>query len=203
MADTANQIAAIIREQAASARAHIVGLSLGGHVALLLLEHHADVLDHVVISGVTSAPMPNRSLLPVQLGLMSILLKRRSFAERQAESMHVPPEMQADFAENLAAMSIEAYRQIWREAAYYQVPASLHSVNVPTLITAGSRESNIITQAVQTISTLMPNAQGCLAPGLGHGWNIEDADLFNAMTRAWITNVPLPSRLQPVNNASR
>ncbi len=200
MADTAQQIAAIIRVQATNAQAHVVGLSLGGHVALLLLEHHADVLDRVVISGVTAAPMPNRWLLPVQLWLTSAQMQRRSFAERQAQTMRIPPEMRAAFVENLAAMSMQAYRAIWREVVDYQVPASLQSVNVPTLITAGGRESSSITQAVQTISNLMPNAQGGLAPRLGHGWNLEDADLFNAMIRAWITAAPLPSRLQTVNN---
>jgi pimeloyl-ACP methyl ester carboxylesterase len=71
--NTADQIAAIIQERPTNGRAHLVGLSLGGYVALALLEHHADVLDRVVISGVTAAPMPNRALLPVQLGLMAFL----------------------------------------------------------------------------------------------------------------------------------
>lgn len=199
MADTAEQIAAIIRARATNARAHVVGLSLGGHVALLLLENHAAVLNRVVISGVTAAPMPNRALLPVQLWLTSALMKRRSFAERQAKSIHVPPEMQPAFAENLAAMSMQAYRRIWEEVAYYQMPSSFRSVHVPTLITAGSRETDIIIQAVRTIANIMPHAQGCLAPGVSHGWNVEDPDLFSAMIRAWIMAAPLPLRLQTVN----
>lgn len=200
LADTADQIATIIQTRATNERAHVVGLSLGGHVALLLLEHHADVLDHVVISGVTASPMPNRALLPLQLWLMSRLMKGRRFAERQAESMYVPPEMRAAFTENLAAMSMQAYRGIWKEVAHYQVPASLRSVHVPTLITAGSRESDIIIQAVRRIAHMMPDSQGCLAPGVGHGWNIEDSDLFNEIVRAWITDTSMPSRLQVMND---
>jgi hypothetical protein len=41
----------------------------------------------------------------------------------------------------------------------------------------------------------MPNAQGRIAPGLGHGWNVEAPNLFNAMLRAWMTNTPLPKAL--------
>ncbi len=197
--DTADQIAAIIRARATNARAHIVGLSLGGHVALLLLEHHADMLDRVVISGVTAAPMPYRWLLPVQLRLMSNRMQQRSFAEQQAKSMDIPPEMRSAFTDNLLAMSMDAYRRIWKEIAYYHVPDSLRIVRVPTLITAGSRETSIIIQAVRTIASLMPNAQGCLAPGVGHGWNIESPDLFNAMIRAWITDTRLPPQLKAVN----
>lgn len=197
--DTADQIAQIIEARAANGRAHIVGLSLGGYVALRLLEHHAARLDHVVISGVTAAPMPNRALLRPQLWLMSSLLHRRWFANMQARSSRLPPDMQLAFVDNLLAMSLDAYRRIWEEAAYFEVPPALRGVSTRTLITAGGRESNIITQAVRTIAKIMPDAQGCLAPGLGHGWNVEAPDLFNAMLRAWLTGRPLSSGLQMVH----
>lgn len=196
LADTADQIAAIIRARAANGRAHVVGLSLGGYVALALLERHAGVLDRVVMSGVTAAPMPNRALLNPQLGLMSILMKRRWLVKAQARALHLSPDMQAAFTENLLAMSMPAYRRIYREGADYRAPVSLRHVTTPTLIVAGGRESAIITQAVDALADLLPNAQGRLAPGLGHGWNVEAPDLFNAMVRAWITGKPLPSGLQ-------
>jgi pimeloyl-ACP methyl ester carboxylesterase len=200
LSDTASQIAAVIRALATKGRAHVVGLSLGGHVALVLLEQHADVLDRVVISGVTAAPMPNRALLPVQLWLMSGLLKRRWFVRAQARSLQLTPDMQSAFTDNVLAMSIQAYRRIWEEAVHYHVPDSLRTAITATLITAGSRESKVITQAVVAISNLMPNAQGRFAPGLGHGWNIEDPDLFSTMIRAWITDSPLPHRLKTAHN---
>src|SRR5690606_6613765 len=62
-ADAADQVAALIHAQATNGRAHIVGLSLGGHVALVLLERHSAVVDRAIISGVTAEPMPNRWLL--------------------------------------------------------------------------------------------------------------------------------------------
>jgi pimeloyl-ACP methyl ester carboxylesterase len=197
--DTARQIAGIIAAQATRGRAHVVGLSLGGYLGLALLERHAEVLDRVVMSGVTAAPMPNRALLKPQLALLSVLLKRRWLARQQARALHLSPEMQAAFTSNLQALSLPAYRRIYTEGAYYRVPPSLRGVDTPTLVVAGSRESTIITQAVGTIASMMPNAQGRLAPGLGHGWNIEDPDLFSAMVRAWITNAPLPYRLQAVH----
>jgi len=194
--DTANQIAMLIRERATKGRAHVVGLSLGGYIALVLLVHHADMLDRVVMSGVTAAPMPNRALLKPQLLLMSVLMKRRWLVNMQAKSLRLSPDMQSAFTDNLLAMSMQAYRRIWEEGVHFHAPTSLRHVHTPTLITAGSRESKIITQAVVTISNLMPNAQGRLAPGLGHGWNVEAPDLFSAMVRAWIKGTPLPYRLQ-------
>ena len=110
--------------------------------------------------------------------------------------MPLAPDMQSAFTENLLAMSLQAYRRIWEEVVDFYVPLSLHLVNNPTLITAGGSEAKIITQTVDTIPKLMPNAQGRLAPGRGHGWNVEAPDLFNAMVRTWITGMPLPTELQ-------
>lgn len=198
LSDTADQIAALIQARAANGRAHIVGLSLGGYIALKLLEHHASLLDHVILSGVTAAPMPNRALLNPQLWLMSALMRRRWVMNMQAKSLRLAPNMQAAFVENWLAMSMQTYRRIAEEVVLYQVPPSLSHVHTPTLIAAGGRETKIITQAVSTIAALMPNAQGCLASGLRHGWNVEDPGLFNAMLRAWLMGAPLPARLQPV-----
>ena len=202
LAATADQIAALIQARATHGRAHVVGLSLGGYIALVLLERRAEVVERVVISGVTAAPMPNRGLLSVQLALLSGLLKRRWFANMQARSMKLPPEMQAALVESLQALSLEAYRRIYREAAVYRVPPALQHVQTPMLVTAGGRELDIITQAVAAIPHILPNAQGRLAPGLGHGWNVEAPDLFNAMVRAWITGAPLPPGLQAVHEGS-
>jgi pimeloyl-ACP methyl ester carboxylesterase len=205
LADTADHIAAIIQARAFDKRApvigqaHIVGLSLGGYVALALLERHAGVAGRVVISGVTAAPWPNRALLKPQLWLMSALMKRRWYASMQAKAVRLPPQMQAAFTENLQAMDMAAYRRIMEEAAVFRPSPLLHQVNTPTLVTAGGNESKIITQAVTAIQDLMPNAQGRIAPGLGHGWNVEAPDLFNSMVRAWISNAPLPKTLKIVN----
>lgn len=198
LADTADQVAAIIQARATNGKAHVVGLSLGGHIGLSLMERHAKVVDHAIISGVTDAPMPNRALLNPQIWLMSFLFRRRWFVDMQAKSLPLSPEMRSAFTENLLAMSLNAYRKIWEEAVDYQVPPSLRLVDNPTLIVAGGKETSIITQTVETIPKLMPNAEGRLAPGLGHGWNVEAPDLFNAMVRAWITDSPLPAGLQVI-----
>ena len=196
LADTAEQLAAVIRGRATHGRAHIVGLSLGAHVALALLERDAGLADRVVISGITAAPWPNRSSLGALLWLPTGLLKRRGFVDRPAKSLGLSPAMQAAFIENLQAMSMDTYRRVYTEGADYSVSPALRLVPTPTLVTAGGNETKIIVEAVGAVVSLMPNAQGRLAPGRGHGWNVEAPALFNAMVRAWITGAPLPAGLQ-------
>lgn len=200
--DTAAQIAAIIQARATHQRAHIVGLSLGGYIALVMLANTPQVVDRVIASGVTSEPMPNRSLLPLQLFVLNLIWKRRWFANMHARSSGLPEELKADLITNMKAMSMDAYRKITREAAYFSVPSSLAHVDNPTLVVAGGSETDIIKQAVVDITQMMPNAEGRLAPGLGHGWNVENLDLFSAMVRAWITYQPLPQPLRQVVHTS-
>lgn len=195
-ADTAQHIANIIQSRATNGQAHIVGLSLGGYIGLVLLEHHANLVQSAVLSGVTASPMPNKRWMKPQLVMMSIM-KRRWIANMQAKALNLPPDMQTAFTENFMAMSMKTYRRIMEEAVDFTVPSALREVDVPTLITAGGNESDIILQAVDEIANLMPNAQGRIAPGLKHGWNVEAPDLFTAMIRAWVTDSPLPAQLMP------
>ena len=197
-ADTADQVAALIRDRATDGHAHVVGLSLGGHIALLLLEHHNAVVNSAIISGVTAAPMPNRGLLKPQVWFMSTTRKSRWLLNSQARALGLPPAQQAAFTENFLAMSMATYEQILKEAADYRVSPALAQVDTPTLLVAGSRETAIILDAVKVIAKLMPNAQGRLAPNVTHGWNVQAPQLFNAMVRAWITGARLPDELRMV-----
>lgn len=201
LADVSDQIATLIQTHAHNQRAHVVGLSLGGHIALELLARHSHHLQHVVISGVTVEPWPNRVFLKPQLGLITTLLKQPWYRQQIIKSMRVPPDMQADALASLQAVSIPAYRQIYQEGAEWSVSPSLATINNPTLVTAGSLETKIIRQAVHALVDLMPHAQGCFAPRCHHGWNIEAPELFSTMIRAWVNTEPLPSPLQIVKGA--
>jgi pimeloyl-ACP methyl ester carboxylesterase len=165
-----------------------------------LLEHHADAVDHAVISGVTVEPMPNRIFLKPQLWIFSKFVKTRRSAQKQAQSMGLPPRLQEQFVENLMAMSMESYRNLFTEIANFSISPALQHVDNTALIVAGGKEVKIILQSVKVIPDLMPNAQGRIAPGYGHGWNVEAPALFSDMVRAWVSDQPLPTALQTVKS---
>lgn len=184
LADTADRVADVIRT--ATGRAHVVGLSLGGQVALALLERCPDVVDRAVISGVTAEPWPHRWFLGPQLWLTSRQLSSRRLVEAQARSLGLPPPARVAFVENLLAMSAPTYRRIVEEVAAYRVPDALRAVSTPTLVLAGDTESAIIQRAVQAVPATMPAASGRLVPGAAHAWNLHAPDLFNTTVRTWI-----------------
>jgi pimeloyl-ACP methyl ester carboxylesterase len=54
--ESARLVAELIRQRATDGRAHVVGLSLGGSIALEMLANHHDVLDHVIVDGCAAIP---------------------------------------------------------------------------------------------------------------------------------------------------
>jgi pimeloyl-ACP methyl ester carboxylesterase len=188
--DTAELVADVIGARSATGRAHLVGLSLGGHVALAVLEHRPDVVDRAVISGVTAEPWPNRALLGPQAWLMAASLRSRRLLAGRARALGLPGPVQAAFVDNALAMSSPTYRRIVAEVAGCTLAAGLGAVEVPTLVVAGGRESDAIRRAVERIPAVMPVADGRIVPGVGHGWNVEAPDLFNATVRAWLEEPP-------------
>jgi pimeloyl-ACP methyl ester carboxylesterase len=198
LADTAEQVAGIIRERGRNGKAHVVGLSMGGYVTLVLMERHAGLVERAIVSGVTAEPMPNGRWLQAQVWMIGAMRKSRRILETQARTLQVPPEKQAEFMENLRVMPMETYRTIMEEAVEYRASGGLAQVKTPTLVVAGSRETEIIVNAVGVIARMMPNGAGRLAPGVRHGWNVEAPELFNAMIRAWIEGEALPAALTAV-----
>lgn len=197
-AETADHVANLIRTRATNGPAHVVGLSLGGHVVLELLARHSNLVDRAIVSGVTDRPWPNRWALPLQLALVSAVMKRRWSTNRMVKSMQVPSDLEPALREGLEAMSMSTYRRIYREGSTWHAPPSLRDVGNPTLIVAGGNEVAMIKTAAEAIAGLMPNAEAIVAPRLGHGWNVEDPTLFSEMVRTWVTGDPLPSQLQRI-----
>jgi pimeloyl-ACP methyl ester carboxylesterase len=187
LADAARQVAEVIRARTATGRAHVVGLSLGGQIALSLLEHHPEVVDRAVISGVTVEPWPGRLLIAAQAWLTTSALRSRRLVTAQAHTFGLPPEVESEFVANALAMRPGTYRRIVAEVARYRLAGALAGVRAPTLVVAGGNESDMIKNAVTAIPAVMPDAAGRLVPDVGHGWNVEAPERFNDTVREWIS----------------
>ncbi|MGY1823798.1 alpha/beta fold hydrolase [Geodermatophilus sp. SYSU D00079] len=190
LGDAADRVAALVRARTADGRAHVVGLSLGGQVALVLLERHPDVVVRAVVSGVTTEPWPHRWLLSPQAWLTARQLRSGRLADARARALGLPPRLRAALTEDVSAMDPRTHRRITAEVAGYALPRSLGTA--PTLALAGGRESALVRRAVETIPAVLPAAVGRVVPGVGHAWNVEAPDRFTATVRAWVEGSPLP-----------
>ena len=191
--NTSRVIANLIREHTPHGRAHVVGLSLGGSVALGLLCDVPEVVDHMMVNGTAARLGPivaalsklGKPLLSIlkpapliNLGLRRSKIPQPYLGLLQEDVRHLKPEAIVHFADALVKM---------------EVPQGVHT---PILVAFGQREifMTMANRSARSLSRTLP-AKAVMAPGVGHIWNLEAPDLFTDTICAWMTDQPLPKEL--------
>lgn len=194
-ADTADQLAAIIRQHAVAGKVHVIGLSLGGYTALHLLKRHPELIASTLVSGVTATPFSNLSPWRGLVKITPIVLKWNPVIKLAAKMMQLPPEVAELFARDNKRLSALTYRRVYNEVFNFSLPAELALPEHRLLALAGDREANAVKNSLVEFSRRIPGAITALVPEAHHAWNAEHPQLFTATVRAWVENQPLPEKL--------
>jgi pimeloyl-ACP methyl ester carboxylesterase len=199
MRGTVDALAETIQRHVPEGCAHVVGLSLGGYLALSLARQHPTRVGRVVISGVSVLPFPRPGLMRA-LGLLTApLLKREFFIRAQAKALRVPAAKLPEYYAAAKAMSSKAFLRIGDELMEYR-PEVFAGAQAPTLVLAGEAEHQLVRNSVPAILRALPNSEARLAPAMGHGWIGEAPELFMRTARAWLLEERLPADLvEPPN----
>lgn len=197
IADTAQRIGELIQARATNGCAHVVGLSLGAHIALALLAQTPALVDHAVMSGLNVLPVP-RSLQLIA-HLMQPLTTTTWMLRAQVKALKIGDDVYDEYVETARSLTPDTLRRIGAEAYNVQMPPHLGGVPKPTLIVVGEKEVRLMHRSMSILLRTLSRAQGYIAPGVGHGWNGEAPTLFSDMVRAWINDAPLPTALTPVS----
>lgn len=188
----------LIAQRAHGGQAHLVGLSLGAHVAMRLASTCPSCVNHAVVSGFNVLPFPHRHWIRLRWFLL-VPFSRLEFVRRStAKQLHIPPEAHFGYAEAARQTSWQAMLRIGNEILDRGASAMPHGVKCPTLLVAGEREHPLVLQSMPLVARAIPGAQAYLVPRVGHGWNGEAPDLFSRMVSDWIQDKALPDELEPV-----
>jgi pimeloyl-ACP methyl ester carboxylesterase len=190
--DAASRVALVIHERVPAGSAHVVGLSLGGAVALQMLRDEPQVVDRLLVSGTARELPPALDALHRLDERILHLLSHERLADFLLGPYHVTQPYRHLLLADLQKVEPEAVGRFIREMAKLRLPRNGHT---PILITAGRQETYVLQHAVYEMRRALPGARGALVPGAGHFWNLEFADLFTQTLRAWIEDEPLPNRL--------
>ncbi len=200
-ADTGAHVVAIIRERASGGQAHLVGLSLGGYVALAILRDHPDVVKSVLISGVSARPLENPLLMKAMIRILGPLNRYDFMVNLNSKLMSLPDDARELMRRDSKRLPTDVLIRAYDEVLAHKVPNELAKRSQPLLAVAGDAEVKAILETLADYPTLMPNARAYRVPKAHHAWNGEHPQLFTDMINAWVSGKPLPSALQPVANA--
>jgi pimeloyl-ACP methyl ester carboxylesterase len=194
--DAAARVAELIRERAHGGHAHLVGLSLGSHVALQLLADHPELVDRVLVSGTLVTGLPGARVLAGLATLMLPLARTGWMTALSARSLHVPKADLVAHREE-APLTADLLRHMVLDVSRYRPPTVLATRPHPVLVLAGTREHRRVRASVAVLTALLPHATGGLVTGAIHTWNWQRPDAFTRAIRGWLLEERAPADLRP------
>lgn len=191
----ADDVATTIRRHALGGRAHVVGLSLGGHVALHLLHRSPELVRSCIVTGVAATGLTRleRRLIAPQLPLW----RSRRYWTLQARLFRIPPEDRPRFIASAAAASERTNRRVFAEIVDGSMPRGPFTYDGPLLVVAGQRESRSVRDAFVTLRAALPQTRTWIAPSMHHPWNAEDPELFSSMVATFVDTGEWPPSPTP------
>ncbi|MFN2250324.1 MAG: alpha/beta fold hydrolase [Anaerolineae bacterium] len=189
----ADDLAALLDDRGIE-RAVVVGLSMGGYVALSMWRQHPSRMAGLVLVASRaggdveanraaryqmSIAVKDKGVGPIADALLPRMLSEDAAPEtREAlrEMMHRQP------ADGVVA----ALRAM---AARPDSGPDLPTVDVPTLIVTGDEDAIISVASSEAMAAAIPNAELKVVPGAGHIVNMEEPGAFNALLRSFLERV--------------
>jgi 3-oxoadipate enol-lactonase len=188
-ADLADDAASVLRALGV-AQAHIVGISMGGFVALELALRHPGAVATLVLVSTSAGGL--RSWPPLR-GIKMLVgrrtpgadigdLARKSYANLMARGYAAshPEDMAciATIARYRPMTSAAYYRQLWA-AIRHNVGRRLRDIAMPTLVIHGDEDPLMPTANGRRLAQAIPGARLRIYPQTGHIPIIERAGDFN------------------------
>lgn len=172
----ADDIAAIIRERAVDGRAHVVGLSMGGVIAVHLVARHPDVVRSCLVTGAMMVGIGGHQRRLAELQLRA--WDRRWFWQMQAQLFRIPADAREQFIASGQGVSRETATRMYGEIFAGSMPAGPFDYTGPMLAIAGEKEPRDVQRAFAALTAAMPQTRTWIAPKMRHVWSIQDPELF-------------------------
>lgn len=169
------------------ARFSLVGLSMGGTVALqLTLDHPSIVQKLVLVNTFARLDVKNLRNLPYYLirYLAVHLLGLPAQAKIVAMRIFPRPE-QAEFRRILVQQILQTdpayYRSMLHALAQFDVVPRLGEISCPTLVITGEQDTTVAGSLQKRIAAGIPTAQSITIMNAGHAAPVDQPAIFNSV----------------------
>jgi pimeloyl-ACP methyl ester carboxylesterase len=183
--DLAEDVAGLM-QQIGAPRAHFVGLSLGGGVALQMAVDFPDqVASLTIVNAAATLRVPFRRL-PSAFVRIALLLsgQRRRLGEWVAAGLFPRDDQQQlrevaaeRIADNLRRNYLQAIIAILR----FNLRRQVRQISAPTLVVAGTLDQTVPMRPKLELARSIPGARLEVIEGSGHGTPLDAPDEFNRL----------------------
>lgn len=211
----AQKTAELIRAKAHGGKAVVVGLSEGAQVAVQMLASTPDVMERALISSALLLPMPGAKLysspgLIASLFRMSVPPFRNNDWWIRLNMKHaagIPDEFFAQFKHDFQNTTESQFVNLMLANQTFRLPQGITNNTLPALIVCGKHEYKAMKDSARILLEVMSAGQIFLID-LGensslaaeHNWALTAPEVFANTIEAWLTNMPFPRVLVPLEN---
>lgn len=201
IADVAEDAASVLRALGVL-RANVVGISMGGFVALELALRHPELVERLVLVSTSaggsthtqpSAEFVGRMLLPeYRTGEVGERAKRTYAAIMAPGYCEAHPDEWERIAESARyrPQSAESYQRQWMACQTHDATNRLDQLRMPTLVIHGDFDPLVPVQNGRYLASHIPGARYIEYPNTGHIPIVERADEFNREVLAFLAAAP-------------
>ncbi|WP_329114770.1 alpha/beta fold hydrolase [Streptomyces sp. NBC_01465] len=182
--DYADAAAELIRDR--GGRAHVLGVSWGGVIALRLATRHPALVASLIVADSSTGSGSDPARAAAMRGRAAELAGEgpRAFAERRGPrlvSPGAPPELVRRVVDSMAgAIRLPGYAYAAEAMAATDLGPELALVSAPTLVMCGDEDRVTGVGASQAIAGSLRTAAYVIVKDAGHAANQEQPGAFNA-----------------------
>ncbi len=174
-------------------KAHVVGISLGGTVALQLALDAPQCVDKLVLAN-TFAHLRPKNLGVFLYMLWRLLLVHTVGLEMQgkvvARRVFPQPEqeiLRQELMHQIQQADPRGYRATMRALGQFNVQARLGEIRCPTLILTSENDTTVPLDTQRALAQGISGARQILFPKGGHALSVDQAEGFNTAVLSFLT----------------
>lgn len=195
--DLAGDIIYILDHESISST-HLVGISMGGAIALQLACDYSHRFDKLVLVNTFAHLQPNsiKSQLYFLIRFVLIhILGLQTQARFVAGRLFPGPEqdyLRQTFIEQIMQSDPKGYRASMRALSRLNLTQQLHRIPHQTLVITGENDFTVSPRLQRQLAEFIPKASQEIIPGAGHAVTVEKPDQFNRVLVDFLSDESAP-----------
>lgn len=172
----------------------VVGLSMGGTLALQLALDCPEVVKHLVlVSTFARLRIAKPLLIPYYAARILLVLLFGARAQAPAVARHVFADedqepLRQTLVEEIASADPRSYRRAMLALAAFDVRHRVGTIRHPTLVISGERDSTIPPSIQKELALAIPGARQVIVSGAGHALNVDHPEEFNRILLGFLAS---------------
>jgi pimeloyl-ACP methyl ester carboxylesterase len=164
---------------------HIIGISMGGTVALQLALMQPTIVESLILTNTFAKLRPRKFYIWIFYAVRLLLVhliginKQADFVARRLFPEPKQEQLREIFKSQVKQANPHGYRSTMRSYVRYDLSDQINSIDVPALVITGERDSIVSPEVQIEMAEKIPKAEHVFISDAGHAVSVEQPEEYN------------------------